>query len=181
MAAAALAKCGNAKGLTVLREILADPVSPANRLAAWALGQVGDSSDIGQLHTNLPHIEAPQVRCFHEMALAGLGDPAGKTALIENLASEDPSRRVHAANFAGEDAHHRHSRPPDNPFGRPGGRHPLSGGAVACHVDPAGLAETGRETTIVFVQPSARKVFTCSQNIHPVEWTARSDRRTSSA
>lgn len=102
MAAAALAECGGTEGLIVLREILADRDSPANRLAAWAIGQVGDSSDIALLRKNLPHIEAPQVRCFYEMALANLGDPAGRKALVESLASEDPGRRVYAANFSGE-------------------------------------------------------------------------------
>ncbi|MDY0169633.1 MAG: exo-alpha-sialidase [Thermoguttaceae bacterium] len=102
MAAAALAKCGDAEGLAVLRAILADRDSTANRLAAWAIGQVGNSSDIALLQKNLPHIEAPQVRCFYEMALANLGDPAGRKALVESLASEDPGRRVYAANFAGE-------------------------------------------------------------------------------
>ncbi len=47
MAAAALAECGGTEGLIVLREILADRDSPANRLAAWAIGQVGDSSERG--------------------------------------------------------------------------------------------------------------------------------------
>ncbi|NCC94734.1 MAG: HEAT repeat domain-containing protein, partial [Opitutae bacterium] len=76
MAAAALARSGNAKGLAVLREILADRNSPANRLAAWALGQTGNVWDIAQLHDNLPHVEDSLIRCFHEMALANLGDPA---------------------------------------------------------------------------------------------------------
>ncbi len=44
----------------------------------------------------------PLIRCFHEMALANLGDPAGQTLLVDSLTSEDPSRRVFAANFAGE-------------------------------------------------------------------------------
>lgn len=102
MASAALARGGNAKGLAVLREILADHNSPANRLAAWALAQTGNAWDIAQLHDNLPHAENPLIRCFHEMALANLGDPAGQAILVESLTSEDPTRRVFAANFAGE-------------------------------------------------------------------------------
>ncbi len=102
MAAAALARSGRAEGLAVLREILADRQSAANRLAAWALAQTGNAWDIAQLHDNLPHINDPPTRCFHEIALANLGDPTGQNILIESLTSDDVSRRVFAANFAGE-------------------------------------------------------------------------------
>ncbi|MDZ7618563.1 MAG: sialidase, partial [Patescibacteria group bacterium] len=102
MGAAALARSGNAKGLSVLREILADRESAANRLAAWALAQTGNAWDIAQLHNNLPQVNDPPTRLFYEMGLANLGDPAGQGMLLDSLKSDEISRRVFAANFAGE-------------------------------------------------------------------------------
>ena len=104
MAAAALARRGDAAAMQSLRELLATD-DPADRgIAAWILGQIGDTSDIPRLTQQLARCPDAPTRASFEHALAILGDEAGLKALEHNLTSSDNSIRTYAAAFAG-DAH----------------------------------------------------------------------------
>ncbi len=108
MAAAALAKHGpaseQADAFAVLRTVLRDADEPAIfRLSAWVLGRIGEDGDRELIRSRLADADADvQVRAFLEHALAALGDPAGRQALLKNLDSGDPAIRTYAAVFAGE-------------------------------------------------------------------------------
>lgn len=107
MAAAALARHADepeaGEALAFLRETLREsPDSDIIRLTAWILARVGDSSDVARVRARLYDVEKGLDRAYLEHALAALGDPAGKRALLRNLESDDPAVRTYAATFAGE-------------------------------------------------------------------------------
>jgi hypothetical protein len=102
MAAAALAKNGDAGARAFLRKMLDDP---ANRMyAAWALGRVGEPSDIPAIRKMVAAEDRPFEKAFGEQALATLGDPAGKAALARHLQSDNVDTRALAAESAGHAA-----------------------------------------------------------------------------
>lgn len=102
MAAAALARSGNAQALARLRQRLQDDDLEIARLAAWALGRVGDRGDVAAMQAGAARTSDAVVRCYFEHAAAALGDAAGRTALRHNLAHADPAVRVSAAEFAAD-------------------------------------------------------------------------------
>ena len=102
MAAAALGRCGSPEAKMLLREKLKSDDHEVQRIAAWVLGAIGDASDIPQIRSNVKRTSDPLARAFGEHALAQLGDPEGRAALLRNLRSGDPAVRTYAANSAGE-------------------------------------------------------------------------------
>jgi sialidase-1 len=102
MAAAALARSGNAAALAAARETLRGDDPDGLMLAGWVVGRLGEASDIEPIRTRLADAPTPQCRSFLEFGLALLGDPAGLEALEKNLASPDDAIRAVAANMAGE-------------------------------------------------------------------------------
>ncbi|MCA9057261.1 MAG: acetylxylan esterase [Planctomycetaceae bacterium] len=102
MAAAALARSGDAVAFHILRRALASDDEQTYRIAAWILARIGNHHDILQLNVNLEKVQDPVVKATLEHALASLGDAAGLQALAENLHSPDPAIRTYAATFAGD-------------------------------------------------------------------------------
>jgi sialidase-1 len=108
MAAAALAKhCEHSvrkDAFSFLRENLRSESDPAIfRLSAWVLGRIGESGDRDLIRSRLDDAQTDTlVFAFLEHALAALGDPRGRQALLRNFESKDPVIRTYAAIFAGE-------------------------------------------------------------------------------
>ncbi|HQX49491.1 MAG TPA: HEAT repeat domain-containing protein [Planctomycetaceae bacterium] len=104
MAAGALARRGDAAAMQTLRELLGTDDPSDRSIAAWVLGQIGDSSDIPRLTQQMARCPDDATRASFEHALAIIGDESGLKALERNLSSEDSSIRTYAAAFA-SDAH----------------------------------------------------------------------------
>lgn len=102
MAAAALARGGSADALARLRQRVTDDDLEIARLAAWALGRVGDRTDVVAIQAGAARAGDPLVRCYFEHAAAALGDADGRAALRRNLGHADPAVRVSAAEFAAD-------------------------------------------------------------------------------
>jgi hypothetical protein len=102
MAAGALVRGGDTAALQTVRDLLADGDPQNSAIAAWVLGQIGDSSDIPRLKAQLPHCPDAATRANFEHALAILGDADGLQSLQKNLASTDNAIRTYAATFAGD-------------------------------------------------------------------------------
>lgn len=102
MAAAALGRCGNPAAMKLLREKLAAADADSKRIAAWILARIGKPSDLPQLRKNASAAKDELTRCYHENALAALGDKNAVRAMIRNLSSSDPAVRTYAATFAGD-------------------------------------------------------------------------------
>ncbi len=108
MAAAALAKHGQGsareESFAFLRQNLRDEKDPAVfRLSAWVLGRIGEDKDCDLIRSRLDDANHDAlVHAFLEHALAALGDPQGRQALLANFESSDPAIRTYAAVFAGE-------------------------------------------------------------------------------
>lgn len=101
MAAAALARGGNQSALELLRKKLASPDVEIRKVAAWALGLLGDQQDIQPLAEMFEQEEIPLARAYAANALACLGDVRGWEALLLNLDSPDVMVRTYSADFAG--------------------------------------------------------------------------------
>ena len=104
MAAAALARQGDAEAMQTMRGLLATGDASDQGIAAWILGQIGDSSDIPRLTEQMSHCSDAAARANFQHALAILGDESGLKALELNLSSSDNLTRTYAATFA-SDAH----------------------------------------------------------------------------
>jgi len=102
MAAAALGRSGDKAAMRVLRERLGADDPTVRRIAAWVLARIGDHSDVRRLRSNVARSKDALERCFAAHALAALGDPGGRRALLRNLRSDDASIRTYAATFAGD-------------------------------------------------------------------------------
>ena len=102
MAAAALAKFGDASALMHIRKMVNHKDPELARTAAWIIGRVGDSSDIERLHGAYEAMPDELSRCYFEHSAAVLGGQFGRVALIRNLGSEDAAVRTYAATFAGD-------------------------------------------------------------------------------
>lgn len=100
MAAASLARSGNLPALAAMRKLVRDEKGEVSMIAAWALGRLGDASDVPALRDGAARYFDPAVRAFFEHALAALGDPAGMAALIKNLSHKEAAVRIYAAEFA---------------------------------------------------------------------------------
>lgn len=102
MSAAALARCGSPSARQMLRELLAGSDATASSLAAWALGQTGNRSDIPAIQRAMSKATTDSTRAFFENALAILGDSDGLKAMEKGLWSSDRAVRTYAANFAAD-------------------------------------------------------------------------------
>lgn len=102
MAAAALAKAGNAEAFTVLRKIVQSDNAEDCQIASWILARVGDKQDIPRQHELVKSAPDALLRSYSENALATLGDKKGQAALARNLTDKDPAIRTYAAVFAGD-------------------------------------------------------------------------------
>lgn len=100
MAAAALARRGDADAVPFIRGYLSDPDGDTARIAAWILARVGDASDIPSLRTGTEKFSEPLTRAYFQHALACLGDADGMAALIANLKHPDAGVRTYACEFA---------------------------------------------------------------------------------
>ena len=101
MAAAALARGGDAKTLTWLRGQVISPDRAIRNTVAFALAGVGNASDIPPLAKVLAAETDPLGRAIVVDTLATLGDDAARKALAEGLASQDPAIRVVAVEAIG--------------------------------------------------------------------------------
>jgi sialidase-1 len=101
MAAAALARCGHPTALDAARKYLADPDVEIRKIAAWILGQLGDSSDVRPIRDGRAKETDLLAKAYFAHALALLGDAEGRKILGQNLASSSPPVRTYAAEFAG--------------------------------------------------------------------------------
>lgn len=102
MSAAALARCGNAEAMQLLREKLGDADPMVNRIAAWILGRIGDGSELPKIRELAASATDGLTKCYYEHALAAHGDQEGLLALEKNLSSGDPAIMTYAATFAGD-------------------------------------------------------------------------------
>lgn len=108
MAAAALAKHEQGairdEAFALLRSNLANEADgEIFRLSAWVLARIGSAEDIPSIKSRLADAQHDSLTlAFLQHALAALGDPAGKRALLDNLESPDAAVRTYAAVFAGE-------------------------------------------------------------------------------
>lgn len=100
MAAAALARWGNPEAFALVRKTLAHPDETLARTAAWILGRVGDARDLPALRAGRDRFAESLTRAYFDHALAALGDPEGRAALVRNLDHDDPKVRVYACEFA---------------------------------------------------------------------------------
>ena len=101
MAAAALAGAGEKEPLARLRALLAHPDARARRTAAWALGQVGDATDVPALRALAPKETEPLSVAFVWNALARLGAPEAVEKVVAALANEDQAVRTYAVETLG--------------------------------------------------------------------------------
>lgn len=101
MAAGALAKSGDAKAFSLLREHLRSKETTTRNLSAWILGRVGDKSDIEPLLALLNDEKDETARGYLAAALACLGNAKGRVELGLQLSSENVTARTMAAEFVG--------------------------------------------------------------------------------
>lgn len=107
MAGAALAKYGQGEEQAAAFEFLRSTLSESDdgtvvQLSAWILGRVGSDEDRASIRSRLPDVSDALEKAYLEHALAALGDPEGRQALLQNLTSSNPQIRTYAAVFAGE-------------------------------------------------------------------------------
>jgi len=101
MAAAALARVGDASALAIVRVHVKHEDLEARKAAIWIIGQIGASSDANAVRAAMAagNDELTKAYCVH--ALACLGDASGRRLLGENLQSSNPAVRTYAAEFCG--------------------------------------------------------------------------------
>lgn len=102
MAAAALARQGDAGAFAFIRETLRGTDPDGIQIAAWILGIIGGGEDIEPIRSRLADAPTPIIRAYLEHALAALGDEEGLRLLSRNLGDPDPGIRTYAATFAGD-------------------------------------------------------------------------------
>ena len=66
------------------------------------LGRIGEEKDCATIRSRLSDTGDPLDRAFLQHALAALGDPEARQAVLRNLDSKDAAIRTYAAVFAGE-------------------------------------------------------------------------------
>jgi len=101
MAAAALARGGDAKALDLIRSRVTASEPLTRRIAAWILGILGSQTDVQPLRKQAEQETEPMSQAYFSNALACLGESQGKAELLRNLESEDASIRTYSAEFAG--------------------------------------------------------------------------------
>jgi len=101
MAAASLARGGNAEALAWLRGQLTSPDRAVRNTVAFGLAGLGNASDVPPLAKALAAETDPLARAILTSTLATLGDAQARKALAALLASKDPALRVVAAEAIG--------------------------------------------------------------------------------
>lgn len=101
MAAAALARTGNAEALLPLRAALQSDDREVRKIGGWVLGLLGNAGDVAALKKTLASEADELARAYFVNALACLGDDEARRALGVNLSSENPAVRTYSAEFAG--------------------------------------------------------------------------------
>ncbi|EAQ78360.1 HEAT repeat domain-containing protein [Blastopirellula marina] len=101
LAAAALARHGDAEAQQSIHNYLIGDDDNMARLAAWTMAVSGDDSDIAALRKRAQSITDPRHKVYFHAALATFGDEAGSTALQADLNHEESTVRVYAAEFCG--------------------------------------------------------------------------------
>jgi neutral ceramidase len=101
MAAAALARAGDAGSLAAIRKYLPHGDVEVRKVAVWILGQLGDESDVLPIQQSLDKEQDELARAYCVNALACLGDANAKEQLVANLSSSNPAVKVYSADFAG--------------------------------------------------------------------------------
>jgi sialidase-1 len=107
MAAAALARSGDAAAARQLRALAREPDDKLAGLAAWTIGLLAEHGrsepgDVALLTDRLKTVADPTDRSFFEHALAILGDADGRARLLANLRSPQVALRCAAAAAAGD-------------------------------------------------------------------------------
>ena len=102
MAAAALARAGDAGELARIRKHLLVPNDEkTRRIAAWILGQIGGKQDWAALRIFAESAGDPLARAFAWNAVAKLGNGPARERVIANLASDDKTIRTYSAQTLG--------------------------------------------------------------------------------
>jgi HEAT repeat protein len=101
MAAAALARSGDASALDNIRSHLKHSDVEVRKAAVWILGKIGAPSDAAAVKQALAKETDPLAKAYFANALACLGDAEGKRLLSDNLQSSNPAIRTYSAEFAG--------------------------------------------------------------------------------
>lgn len=106
MAAAALVKADDPAATDLIRRQLQSSDATTRNLSAWVIGRHGNKSDAEPI-TNALRKEISATPpdemsiTFLAISLASLGDSEGRTALVKQLSSSNPSAKAMAAEFAG--------------------------------------------------------------------------------
>jgi sialidase-1 len=101
MAAAALARSGDAGAVGLIRSELTDNRAEVRQVCAWLLARLGDARDLPALSAAAARETEPTARCYELIALAALGDAQGRKALAAYLSDANPELRTYAAEMAG--------------------------------------------------------------------------------
>lgn len=101
MAAAGLSRAGNPLATARLRANLTHEDREIRKIAAWALGLVGDAGDLPAVQKILATETDPLAQAYYVNALACLGDAAGRAQLGRNLSHADAAVRTYSADFSG--------------------------------------------------------------------------------
>jgi sialidase-1 len=101
MAAAALARAGDAPSLLAIRKHLNHDDVEVRKIAVWILGQIGAPADIPAIRESLAGESDDLARAYGTNALACLGDADAIQQLAANLDSKNPVVRTYSADFAG--------------------------------------------------------------------------------
>jgi sialidase-1 len=101
MAAAALARLGDAQALNVVRKHLNHEDLEARKAAIWIIGQLGASADGSVVAAAMRDEKDELTKAYCVHALACLGDSTGRRLLGENLQSSNAAIRTYAAEFCG--------------------------------------------------------------------------------
>ena len=106
MAAAALVKADDPAATDLIRRQLQSSDATTRNLSAWVIGRHGNKSDAEPI-TNALRKEISATPpdemsiTFLAISLASLGNSEGRTALVKQLSSSNPSAKAMAAEFAG--------------------------------------------------------------------------------
>jgi sialidase-1 len=106
MAAAALIKAKDSAAMDLVRRQLHSSDTTARNLSAWVIGRHGDKDDAKRVKPLLQKETAATSKdemsvTFLAVSLASLEDPEGRTKLVNQLSSPNPTARAMAAEFAG--------------------------------------------------------------------------------
>ncbi|MFO0821281.1 MAG: sialidase family protein [Pirellulales bacterium] len=101
MAAAALARCGNADTLSWIRTQVAAGEPEPRKIAAWILARLGVDGDIAALKTARDAETDAVTKAYQNHALAALGDNSGREGLARNLFDKNDEVRTYANELVG--------------------------------------------------------------------------------